>query len=761
MKNFIEPNNEQILEERLLKNKYLLHLYNKNKEKFPFIELITNKHCINLFDFHVEYENNSNEKIYDSDYSEIILNELKNNKNPLSITHYNLRNDKKEKELNEIANALKNAYKTKGLDENFFKNFILQLNYEIDNSSFLLKDKPNCIDEIFNEIELKVQIIKTLRYFSSLNLFSRLCLNLNQIQGSDSNEDFNTIYNKFVVDDEIFVNLNYEDLCKLLINENSAKLRRKIGIENVYNYIPILCKGYCNEIAKKVFEKIPDFIEENLNFEQERLIYNDKNKNFPNKLKPCEFCHKNFCDFFHKFSNIFNDENVKKMIQEELNIIYLKTCIFSHNINECLFHPLVYHTFKNNKIYESISVDTNSRLNALNELDSINKNYKISEIINKFKNDQTKEVFNLRRIFNSLDHNIQFALAKLSHFNVFKIIEDKCFLSNIKTHECVLLQHKDYKNINEVKHDARFCTKFHKNCESRRNFNIVNNEICSECLETGKNGKLIWKKDINQIHDNDEDKKVNCQKFHTLNELLYDKRNYRKLFFCPEKEHCDRGYLCPYKHPYEIKPDEIYLPKEYQKKLKNKLKILKLNEKYIEKYNELLSKVQCLICYNKIESKYFFFKDCKHFLCYKCGVSFNACPICTNQSTKSIKIDLFLNKKNNKKIEDKKIKDLIEKNYGKINLKHNDNDDSFDENDDSIFTNNNEFKENEFNINNNTKYKNKKLQTSMLDNSEEEEEEEGEEEGEEGEENEEEDEEGENEEDQNEDENEEEEEEDN
>ena len=65
------------------------------------------------------------------------------------------------------------------------------------------------------------------------------------------------------------------------------------------------------------------------------------------------------------------------MIEEELKIIYLKTCIFSHNINECLFHPLVYHTFKNNKIYEEINFDTNSRLNSLKKLDLINKNFNI------------------------------------------------------------------------------------------------------------------------------------------------------------------------------------------------------------------------------------------------------------------------------------------------------------------------------------------------------------------------------------------------
>ena len=723
MKNFIDPKKEQILEERLLKNKYLLHLYNKNKYKFPFIQLITDKHFINLFDFNYDYlKKSTNEKIYNIDYSEIILNEIKNYKNPLSKTYYNLNNEKKEMELNEISIALKEAYKQKGLDENFFKNFILQLNNEINNSSFLLKNKPSSIDEIFNEIELKVQIIKTLRYFSNLNLFSRLCFNLNQIQNDDSKEDFNTIYNKFVVDDEIFLNLNYEDLCNLILNENSAKLRRKIGFENVFNYLPILCKGYCNEIAKKVFEKIPDYIKINKENEKNRLIFNKKN----NKQISCEFCHQNFCDFFHNFEEEFNKENIKNMIEEEIKIIYLKTCIFSHNINECLFHPLVYHTFKNNKIYEEINFDTNSKLNSLKKLNLINKNFNISEIIEKFKNDQNKENFNLRRIFNTLDYNIQFALAKLSAFNVLKIIDDKCFLSNVKTNECVLLQHKDYVNINEIKHDFKFCKNYHKKCESRRNFNLVDNEICPECLEKDKNGKLIWKKDISNIHNNDEDKKVNCQKFHTLNELLFDKRNYRKLLFCPEKEHCDKDYLCPFKHPYEINPDEIYLPKEYQKKLRKKLKSLKINELYIKNLNEMLNQIQCLICYNKLDSKYFFFKNCKHFLCFKCGVNFNACPICTNQSIESIKIELIKNKKNNSKIEDKVIKDLVEKNFGKINLKFNDNDD-YDENDDTIFEKN-DFQESEFNINNNTKYKKRELQTSMMDNYEEEEEENEEEE---------------------------------
>ena len=118
----------------------------------------------------------------------------------------------------------------------------------------------------------------------------------------------------------------------------------------------------------------------------------------------------------------------------------------------------------------------------------------------------------------------------------------------------------------------------------------------------------------------------------------------------------------------------------------------------------MLSQIQCLICYNKLDSKYFFFKNCKHFLCFKCGVNFNACPICTNQSIESIKIELIKNKKNNSDINDKVIKDLVEKNYGKITLKFND-DDSYDENDDTIFEKN-DFQESEFNINNNTKKRN-------------------------------------------------------
>ena len=70
------------------------------------------------------------------------------------------------------------------------------------------------------------------------------------------NDYFTMMYEYLVIDEKEFSNMDKDHLFKYLSNKrNSYKLRRPLNDYNGYNYIPILCKGYCQQEAEMFVDK--------------------------------------------------------------------------------------------------------------------------------------------------------------------------------------------------------------------------------------------------------------------------------------------------------------------------------------------------------------------------------------------------------------------------------------------------------------------------------------------------------------------------
>ena len=98
-----------------------------------------------------------------------------------------------------------------------------------------------------NIIERKVQLTKSLRYYKNLNLIDRLQFNFNY---PITSQDEPTISKRFFVDSADYVEYSYEQLLEHC-GCSGERGRRLIYEENgIYNYLPILCKRYCKNLAK-------------------------------------------------------------------------------------------------------------------------------------------------------------------------------------------------------------------------------------------------------------------------------------------------------------------------------------------------------------------------------------------------------------------------------------------------------------------------------------------------------------------------------
>ena len=101
--------------------------------------------------------------------------------------------------------------------------------------------------------------------------------------------------------------------------------------------------------------------------------------------------------------------------------------------------------------------------------------------------------------------------------------------------------------------------------------------------------------------EKDDNHKDDCEYYHNRNEVFFDRRNYRKIYNCPYK-YCVLGELCPYKHPSDIKINEIYLPEKYREELRKKQQeLIKLNYEISEKLKKM---PKCIICRNVLGLKF-------------------------------------------------------------------------------------------------------------------------------------------------------------
>ena len=438
--------------------------------------------------------------------------------------------------------------------------------------------------EIINSIILESKILSHLEYFLRIN-FDNKIFTQKELDKNLFDNNFTEKYLEYKIY-ENSNNLNeinnFENFKKIF--EGKEQKRRKIlHRQGKFSYIPLDCNGFCNKIIN--------------------------------------FFKKNF--FMHLFSNskeIVQEKFLKFNLEdfEELQIFIYKNCIFSHNSYEKNFHFMKYkikccyinncnyllcsnlHTDKsskdemvllyNSKLAKFINLENLITQKVL-EKSNITKITKISQPnLNKIKKD------NLNFTYVTNEENSSDSDDELE--NIF---------DNIKTQACFL---------KKLCKDIKSCFNYHGEMERRRNqkdYFIKNNKPCTNVFKESK-----WLKPSNCPNGD------LCEYFHTKTEMMYDRRNFRKLYECYiEKEHgkCYYYNICPYKHNIDINFKEIYLQNEEILILKKNYFI---NKKYMCEYENLKKELEkenlstkCTKCNRFIEDVMIIFK-CQHFYCEDC-----------------------------------------------------------------------------------------------------------------------------------------------
>ena len=160
-------------------------------------------------------------------------------------------------ELKELYELLKIYYKDKHFNNTFFINYFKDLE-EVHNKkskSKFINLLPKDEIETLNDLQRKVTIIKSLKHYLNTTIRDRIQINFEQKKEMFNAEEFNMMYKYLVIKEEQFSKMTEKELEKYIINKkNSCKLRRPLNDYNVYNYLPILCKGYCQKEAKMFIE---------------------------------------------------------------------------------------------------------------------------------------------------------------------------------------------------------------------------------------------------------------------------------------------------------------------------------------------------------------------------------------------------------------------------------------------------------------------------------------------------------------------------
>ena len=546
---------------------------------------------------------------YHNSVYQAIKREIRNYLNPYRIFISKEKNTPNE--LKELYELLKIYYKDKHFNNTFFINYFKDLEkvHNKKNISKFINMLPKDEIETLNDLQRKVTIIKSLKHYLNTTIRDRIQINFEQKKEMFNIEDFNMMYKYMVINEKKFSKMTEEKLDEYISNKKTSyKLRRPLNDYNVYNYLPILCKGFCQKEAKSFI----DFFEKHIH---------------SHGIK-CEKCK----DLY---------ENLDE-INRQIRSLYSKTCIFSHNINEIMFHPLVFYSFSNTPFYKA-------QFNKKG-IDEIKEIVDLNEPSKKYRN--LKNI-SIRMIYNPADNGMKEIFNKLKDYaSKFGLYGNNCYLSEFKTNPCPI--ELDLFKINSEDFSTHMlkCPYYHNNLEKRRNIKIKQNQICKEVIDENK-----WKTDEEDIKCKNADL---CNKFHTRNEIFYDERNYRKLYPCDniQFKYCQKGQLCPRKHPTDIKIEELFLPSDSKKELERDLK--KLNEKYKKtKHKEQkLSKIQCKSCLNYIYGKkginLYIFKYCNHILCSQCYNFFKLCPLCKmnnndNEEDEKIFIQLDYDDKNTNK----------------------------------------------------------------------------------------------------------------
>ena len=529
---------------------------------------------------------------FDGSIFQAIKKEIRNCLNPYRI--FIEKEAKTSEQLKELYNLLKAYYKEKNFNNTFFINYFKDLEKAHKKKSKYLNMLPSDEIEVLNDLQRKVTIIRALRHYVSTTIKDRIQINYDKKKGINiDDDDFTMMYEYLVIKPKEFSTMDYSTLSKYISNERgSFKLRRPLNDFNVFNYLPILCKGYCQKEADLFIQYFTRIIQSH-----------------GPECKKCKELSDNL------------DE-----INTQIKSLYMKTCIFSHNINEIMFHPLIFFSFKNTPFYtKQLSQPQIKDIENIVNKNTPSKKYQ-----------KIKKNFDIRKIYIPSDNGMKEIYNKLKDYSLKNdLFGTCCYLPEFKTKPCPIELIKP----NDKEYDTHKikCIYYHCPLEKRRSIRIKQNEICKEVIKDGK-----WKTEDFNCEDHDE-----CDKFHTRNEVFYDKRNFRKLYPCSSlSEYCQKGSLCPRKHPTDIKIEEIYLPLELKSDLERNLKKLINKNTFVHQKEKKLSKIQCKSCLNYINGKdgrnLYYFKNCNHSVCSNCYDVFKSCPLCGFRENKFNDEDNFV-----------------------------------------------------------------------------------------------------------------------
>ena len=517
------------------------------------------------------------------DKSNIIVQEIQRQiRNLLNTYRIYLDKEKDDvtyKELQELNGLLKSYYKDAFFDNVFFVNYFKDIREMNKIKKKYITNYPKDEIETLNDIERKVKIVKDLKHYLNLKITDKIQINFDSKDHYYQNPYKELKFNYLVIDEDVFSKMNEEQLKENISDKNASyNLRRPLNTYIAYNYIPILCRGSCLKEAKEFNDSF------------EKWIINHITK------EECERC-------------VEIKNNLNK-IKSQIISLYMKTCVFSHNRNEIMFHPLMLFTMSSFDHFYKKEL----RKAPNKKIEKIVRSNIIPQLFKKahYEMQCIYEPQGMKSIYNTL----------LEYSKKSGLYIDCCFKNEFKTQRCQI--NFKPKNNDYDSHISR-CPYYHSNLEKRRMYKIIENEICKKAIENG--GWVINNEEKIECENGDY-----CNKFHTRNELFFDERNYRKLYPCNAPYFCEKSDLCPKKHGIDIKINEIYLPKKEKEELKEKLEKIKEKEKKIQEKLKLFKLVQCVSCLNYIDGiqnrNMISFLNCSHKICSECYDDFQPCPIC-------------------------------------------------------------------------------------------------------------------------------------
>jgi hypothetical protein len=462
-----------------------------------------------------------------------------------SIFYYPSYNKKQFESHTSLSKKIKKNFPDKNIPIGY-------LNHFIENYTRKGEYSP---EEIINLISFNFNLIQTLEYYQNMSFQDLMMRNMKN--------SFNTIKDSklifFFTEYKFIHNFNSEELTLnnlMYLIDGPEEERRPLDSENgYYRYIPIKCKGYCQ-------------------------------KNFQTFL---EICNKEKIEI--------NEDHIM-----EINSLFLKNCIFSHNFNEINYHPL--------KVQSKFCKDKRCQIKSCPDV------HVGEELLLNFNKSQFKDI--LTQLNN---------LIKLKNENR-EVIKKNQISRQLKDSEKIILDYKTKPcRKGKLCEDFKKCINHHSLLERRRNLNFftLHNKPCLKVFVEGK-----WQ-DPSLCLDGDY-----CSFFHTRNELFYDMRNFRKIYDCPNEQSkgsCEFYSTCAYKHSIDLNIDELYLPKTIKEPFKERLNLL---ENYSREMNRLKTfidenKLICEMCRNYIVNKIGVF-DCGHNLCEYCIKKELVCRTCNKKS---------------------------------------------------------------------------------------------------------------------------------